>query len=195
MGFEPKGGQASFARTSQDVESNYVATTEVPIAVEYTQLPRTQPNGGVIFPEPRQVVVRFVNLQVTSTGSMLKDYSNWTMNGQCAVDGPPDGDLDEPQGHNAPFLQQRLGQGAWPVNFSQTIYASDDETIICTAGGTYTRGLLGSSYNLGASSTGPIPVRGITNLCAYILSLNASCYKIISLLFIIGTSYPTTSFL
>jgi hypothetical protein len=160
-GLTPRDGQAIFAKTQQDIQGAYVASGDVPIAVEYTQLPRTQANGVVIFPEPHPVVVRFVNLHVTSTGSMMKDYSNWTMNGQCAIDGPPDGDLDEPQGHGALFLQQRVGIGEFPISFSQTVYASDDETITCTAGGRYTRGLFGSAYNLGTSSTGPILVRDI----------------------------------
>jgi hypothetical protein len=161
-GLTPRNGQAVFARTQQDIEGAYVASGEVPIAVEYTQLPRTQANGVVIFPEPHPVMVRFVNLHVTSTGSMVKDYSNWAMSGQCVIDGPPDGDLDEPQGHSGPFLQQKVGLGTWPLDFSQTIYASDDETVTCTAGGTYTRGLLGTKSNLGPSSTGPILVRNIS---------------------------------
>jgi hypothetical protein len=62
----------------------------------------------------------------------------------------------------SPFLQQKVGLGTWPLTFSRTIYANDDETITCTVGGTYTRGLFGTQSSLGASSTGPIPVRNIS---------------------------------
>jgi hypothetical protein len=156
VGFSPKGGddKAIFARTEQEIEEAYVPGPEVPIAIEYTQLPRAQPNGVILFPEPRRVVVRFVSLHVGSTGSMMKNYSNWTMVGNCAVEGPPDTDLDEPTVSPKPFLQQRISAGGpWPVAFSRTLWATDEEAITCSTTGTYTRGLLGSSHALGPSTT------------------------------------------
>jgi hypothetical protein len=162
FGFEPNDGQSIFARTTQDVERSYRPSgQEVPIAIEYTQLPRTQANGTVVFPEPHPVLFRFVNLHVTRTGSMIKDYSNWTMSAKCTIDGPPDGDLDEPQGRTGPSMQLRVGVGTFPINLEQTVYASDDEVIGCTVNGTYTRGPLSSLHNLGTGSTGPLAVRSI----------------------------------
>jgi hypothetical protein len=163
VGFTPKGGddKAIFARTEQEIEAAYVPGPPVPIAVEYTQLPHAQPNGTIIFPEPRRVVVRFETMHVGSTGSMLRDYSNWTLFGDCSVEGPPDTDLDEPATRSQPFLQQRISAGGpWPLQFSKTIWATDEETITCTASGSYTRGL--SSHGLGRGTTGPIRVGAIS---------------------------------
>jgi hypothetical protein len=61
-----------------------------------------------------------------------------------------------------PFLPgERIGVGQTALTFMQTVYATDGDQFVCTAQGTYTRGLLGGMLPLGPSSTGPIIVSAI----------------------------------
>lgn len=154
-GFVPVGAGSMFAHTEQDIMRNYRPDgQEVPVAIEYTQLPRTPLNGAVLFPDPRTVTVRFASVDVGATGSMLKDYSNWTMTGGCTVNGQSD---TAPQR----FLTERVSLGQFPLAFSQTLFATDGDQLMCSVQGTYTRGLFGAVHPLGPSTTGPITVGAI----------------------------------
>jgi hypothetical protein len=160
-GFVPKPGKgAIFADTQQAIQDNYSTDgPEIAVAVEYTQLPRTQANAAEVFPAPKRITVRYTSLRVDRTGSEVKDYSTWSMTGGCFVNGEADA-------IPRPVLDARVGVGAWALGFTDVVYASDNDTLLCTAQGTYTRGLLSSRLNLGQSTTGSIPVSGIAGTVA-----------------------------
>jgi len=157
-GFVPVGAGSMFARTEQDILQNYRPDgPEIAVAIEYTQLPRTQPNGALLFPDPKTVTVRFVSLDVGAPGAMFTDASTWTMTGDCTVNGQSDAGPQR-------FLAERVRLGQFPLTFMRTVVAADGDQLVCSAQGTYSRGLGGEPHSLGPSTTGPITVGVINGL-------------------------------
>jgi hypothetical protein len=156
-GFVPTGPGSMFARTEQDVMRSYRPDgVPVIVAVEYTQLPGTAANGAIIFPPPRMVTVRFDTLDVGAPGAMFTGASNWTIAADCMISGLSD--MGTPQSINL-----RVSRGRFSLPFVWTVKAGDDEQIMCTARGTYARGLPGETRPLAVSTTGPILVGRINN--------------------------------
>jgi hypothetical protein len=147
-GLKPTTGASIFARTPQEIQANYSsAGTPAPIVVEYRQIPNTRTNDGTIaWATPRNIMVRFTNLQVMAFGAAFYNYATWNMSFQCFVNGQPFG--------QAQLFQQNVAAASYPLTFSQQIAVNDNDTIECMASGTYLRA--GTTENLGRSTTGPM---------------------------------------
>ncbi len=155
-GLSPKSGAAIFAHDPQEIANAYAADPgqPVPIVVEYRQIPNTRVvDGTIVWVQPKNVTVRFTNLQVSADGAAIKSYATWKLGFQCFINGQAAGPQQQ--------MQQDFAPGAYPLAFTQTMSVNDNDTIECTAGGQYLR--MGSWDNLGPASTGPIAVGRITS--------------------------------
>lgn len=160
-GLMPKNGSSIFARGSQDIQASYTPFgPEVPIVVEYRQIPNTQTSDGtIVWTTPRNILVRFTNLQVTAYGAAIYNYATWNMAFQCFVNGQPFGDAQR--------FEQNVSLGNYPLAFSQELSVNDNDTIECFTSGSYLRA--NSWQTLGRSTTGPIVAGRITGATSNVM--------------------------
>lgn len=152
-GLQPNSATALFSPPEQ-VSQNYRADRAPDaIVVIYRQLPGAWVNAGPVASASKTIDIRFTSLQVSSTGSSLKDYSNWTLTAQCSLNG-------RPYGNPVQVMNGRVSVGTTPIMFAQQIPASDADYIECAVDGTYTRGSWGvvKTLSMPRVSTGPIVV-------------------------------------
>jgi hypothetical protein len=152
-GLQPNNGTALFSPPEQVAQNYRADRAPDAIVVVYRQIPGAMVNANPMAPLTRTIDIRFTSLQVTSTGSSVKDYSNWTLTAQCNVNG-------RPYGTPVQVMNGRVGVGATPITFAQQIPASDTDNIECFVDGTYTRGSWGvtQTHNMPRVSTGPLIV-------------------------------------
>jgi len=135
-GLAPSSGQAIFAKNAAEVEGSYVPTgNPVPILVEYRRIPNvafTDSSIAWVSIPKKRVEIRFSSIQVKSHGSWAYDYSNWTINATCKVNGAIKGEPGQ-------VLARKVSVGSYPLAWSTVIEAQETDSIECYTNGNYTR--------------------------------------------------------
>jgi hypothetical protein len=79
----------------------------------------------------------------------MANYSNWSLLGQCNIDG-------QPTGSPTPILNERVTNGPNPITFDLQLQVTDNDNVECFAWGTYSREM--HTGQLGRGTTGLISV-------------------------------------
>jgi hypothetical protein len=142
-GMTPNNGQALFASSPAEIQANYsMGGPEVPIFVEYRQLPSTVADRSVIsWMEPLRAKVRFTGVTIVNDGSW--GTTIWSIRTWCEVNGQrmqPSQDIkteervEEGQSYPSSWEREFPVMAGDTFRCGTTAYIHDDATPLQSAG-------------------------------------------------------------
>lgn len=126
-GLVPTNGRALFANTSAEIQSSYTTDgPEVPIFVEYRQLPNTQADRTVVtWLQTLRARVRFTRVQIDKDGSW--GTTVWSISAQCTVNGQ-----SVPLQNSAVKQDERVSDGeSYPLSWEAELLVVQGDEVRC----------------------------------------------------------------